>query len=381
MSEPPDDPCLSRRGGRALRAAMPSPPAADAPAAAADSADLRRPRLLRALAGETLDRPPVWFMRQAGRYLPEYREMRARAPDFIAFCLDPTAAAEVTLQPMRRFPYDAAIVFADILLIPGALGQKVWFEAGEGPRLGPLPPLQAVRERIEGAAAELDPVCETLRKVRAALEPDRALIGFAGAPWTVATYMLQGRGGQRDAAIAQAYADPAAIDALLELLVEATARYLAAQAQAGAQVLQIFESWAEGLAEDLFERLVLGPHARLVSRLRALGCDTPLIGFPRGAGALLERYADEVETQGVGLDTQTPSALGRRIQAGGRTVQGALDPLLLRAGGPALTTRVTRLLEQWGSGPYIFNLGHGILPDTPIPHVEAVLAQVTGVRV
>ena len=345
-----------------------------------DTPPAGRPRFLRALAGETLDRPPVWFMRQAGRYLPEYREMRARAPDFIAFCLDPEAAAEVTLQPMRRFPYDAAIVFADILLIPRALGQAVWFEAGEGPRLGPLPPLEALREHVAGAAEALDPVCETLRRVRAALEPERALIGFAGAPWTVATYMLEGRGGRRDEAIAKAYADPVGIDALLSVLVEATAHYLAAQGRAGAQALQIFESWAEGLAEDLFERLVLAPHQRLVARLRELGCDTPLIGFPRGAGALLERYAEEVETQGVGLDTQTPALLGRRIQAGGRTVQGALDPLLLRAGGPALSARVTRLMEQWGSGPYVFNLGHGILPDTPIPHVEAVLAQVTGVR-
>ncbi len=338
------------------------------------------PRFLRALAGETLDRPPVWFMRQAGRYLPEYREMRAKAPDFIAFCLDPEAAAEVTLQPMRRFPYDAAIVFADILLIPRALGQAVWFEAGEGPRLGPLPPVEALRERVEGAAGELEAVCETLRRVRAALEPERALIGFAGAPWTVLTYMLQGKGGERDEAIAKAYADPAGTDALLAVLVEATARYLAAQAQAGAQALQIFESWAEGLAEDLFERLVLASHAALVARLRELGCDTPLIGFPRGAGALVERYAEEVRVQGVGLDTQATGALGRRIQAGGQAVQGALDPLLLRAGGPALSTRVTRLLEQWGSGPYVFNLGHGILPDTPIAHVEAVLAQVTGTR-
>ena len=352
-------------------------------ASSSASASPERPRLLRALADETADRPPVWFMRQAGRYLPEYREMRAKAPDFIAFCLDPQAAAEVTLQPLRRFPYDAAIVFADILLIPRALGQEVWFETGEGPRLGPLPAVEALRERVEGAAGALCAVGETLRRVRAELDREnrgRALIGFAGAPWTVATYMLQGRGGGRDAAIAQAYADPAAIDALLAVLVEATARYLVMQAQAGAQALQIFESWAEGLAEDLFERLVLGPHARLVARLRELGCELPLIGFPRGAGSLLERYAEEVEVQAVGLDTQTPALLGRRIQAGGRTVQGALDPLLLRAGGPQLSTRVNRLLEQWGSGPYVFNLGHGILPDTPLAHVEAVLAQVTGER-
>ena len=336
-----------------------------------------RPALLRVLAGERTVRPPVWFMRQAGRHLPEYRALRATAPDFVAFCLDPVKAAEATLQPMRRFPYDAAIVFADILLVPRALGQEVRFEAGEGPRLGPLPSVGSMRDLAVGAGGALCVVGETLARVRAALEPERALIGFAGAPWTVATYMLQGRGGERDAAIARAYAEPEATDALLEVLVEATAHYLVMQARAGAQALQLFESWAEGLAEDLFDRLVVGPHRRLLARLRALGCDLPVIGFPRGAGALLEGYAQAVPVQAVGLDTQTPAAFGRRLQAGGMAIQGALDPLLLRAGGPALDRRVEALLAQWGGGPYVFNLGHGILPDTPIPHVEQVLARVT----
>jgi len=334
------------------------------------------PLLLQALAGRTLPRPPVWFMRQAGRYLPEYRAVRATQPDFIAFCLNPEAAAEVTMQPMRRFPFDAAIVFADILLIPRALGQAVWFEAGEGPQLGPLPELEALRAGVAGAADALSAVGETLARVRAALEPERALIGFAGAPWTVATYMLAGK--DRDAARTQAYEDPERVDALLGILVEATADYLAMQARAGAQVLKLFESWAEGLPEDLFARLVTEPHRRIVERLRARGVAAPVIGFARGAGALVEGYAAAGFVEGVALDTQASADLGRRVQRQGRTIQGALDPLLIRAGGAALDRRVDQLLEQWGAGPYIFNLGHGILPDTPIPHVEQVLQRVTG---
>lgn len=336
------------------------------------------PRLLRALAGETLDRPPIWFMRQAGRSLPEYRELRARAPDFIAFCFNPEMAAEATLQPMRRFPMDAAIVFADILLIPQALGQEVWFETGEGPRLGALPPMEALRDAIEGSTAKLTNVGETLSRVRAVLEPERALIGFAGAPWTVATYMIEGRGSQREAARTYAYQYPEQLDALLDVLVDATARYLVMQARAGAQVLKLFESWAENLAEDVFERIVIGPHIRIIEQVRAAGVDAPFIGFPRGCGALAENYAARVPVQGVALDTQASAAMGRRIQAGGKTIQGALDNLLLRAGGRALDARVDGLLEAWSSGPYIFNLGHGVLPDTPIDHIARVVARVTG---
>jgi uroporphyrinogen decarboxylase len=316
-------------------------------------------------------------MRQAGRSLPEYRELRTRAKDFIAFCHDPQMAAEATLQPMRRFPMDAAIVFADILLIPGALGQQVWFEAGEGPRLGPLPPLEAMEAEVEASTERLAAIGETLRLVRAALEPERALIGFAGAPWTVATYMIEGRGSDRARARAMAMAEPAFIDRLIAILVDATARYLAMQAQAGAQVLKLFESWAELLPEDLFHRVVTRPHAEIVRRLREGGIDIPVIGFPRGAGALVEDYAAGAGVQVVALDVQAPAALGQRLQKT-HAIQGALDPLLLRAGGPALDARCDQLLEQWGGGPYIFNLGHGVLPDTPIAHIEQALKRVTG---
>ncbi|HEY2481430.1 MAG TPA: uroporphyrinogen decarboxylase [Caulobacteraceae bacterium] len=336
------------------------------------------PKLLRVLKGETQTRPPIWFMRQAGRSLPEYHALRERAGDFMTLALSPEMAAEVTLQPMRRFAFDAAIVFADILLIPKALGQEVWFVPGEGPRLGPLPALEVLEARVAECAEALAAVGETLRLVRARLEPERALIGFAGGPWTVATYMLQGRGGEREAARARAFENPGEVQALVNLLTKATGRYLAMQAQAGAQVLQIFESWAEQLPEDLFEALVIGPHRQIVSYLRRQGFDTPVIGFPRGAGALVERYAVEAEVEGVGLDVQAPAALGRRLQKH-VAIQGALDPLLLRAGGPALDRRVDALTAQWGNGPYIFNLGHGVLPDTPVDHIARVVERVAGV--
>jgi len=335
------------------------------------------PSLIRVLQGETLDRPPVWFMRQAGRYLPEYRALRAQAPDFIAFCLNPEMAAEATLQPMRRFGFDAAIVFADILLIPQALGQEVWFETGEGPRLGELPGVGRMRELADGAGQYLHQVGQTLSLVRSQLEPERALIGFAGAPWTVATYMLDGHHntigkGERATARSYAYSDPEKVDAVLAVLVEATARYLKMQADAGADALKIFESWAEGLPDDLFERLVLKPHQALVARVRELGVTVPLIGFPRGSALHADRYAREVDVQGVALDTACSLERGRLVQAI-KPIQGALDPLLLRVGGAALDRRVDELVEAWGSGPWIFNLGHGILPDVPIAHVEQVL--------
>jgi len=319
-------------------------------------------------------------MRQAGRYLPEYRALRATTPDFISFCLDPEKAAEATLQPMRRFGFDAAIVFADILLIPRALGQEVWFEASEGPRLGTLPSVEAMRDLSAGAGEALKQVGQTLSIVRSQLEPERALIGFAGAPWTVATYMLDGEArsigkGERAQARTYAYDEPEKVAALLNVLVEATAHYLKMQADSGAQVLKIFESWAEGLPEDLFESLVLRPHQKLVRRVRELGVTVPLIGFPRGSAALAERYAAEVDVQAVALDTACTLEIGCRVQAI-KPIQGALDPLLLRAGGPMLDRRVDQLLEAWGQGPWIFNLGHGILPDVPIAHVEQVLKRI-----
>lgn len=335
------------------------------------------PKFLSVLAGETAERPPVWFMRQAGRYLPEYRAVRATAQDFISFCLNPEKAAEVTLQPLRRFPYDAAIVFADILLIPGALGQKVWFEAGEGPKLGELPDLDAMADKTQQAGEALKAVGETLSRVRADIDPSKALIGFAGAPWTVATYMIEGGSSDRSGARTFAYQNADKLDRLIQILVDATVDYLAMQAASGAQALKLFESWAEGLSEPLFERLVTRPHIAIAEGLRARGVTVPLIGFPRGAGTLVEAYAQAVPVEGVALDTSASAKLGQSIQKT-KTIQGALDPLLLRAGGAALDERVEQMLAQWGQGPYIFNLGHGILPDTPIAHVEQVLKRVTG---
>ena len=289
----------------------------------------------------------------------------------------PKKAAEVTLQPTRRFAFDAAIVFADILLIPRALGQEVWFEAGEGPRLGPLPELSRLRDGVAGCGERLSSIGDTLRLVRSRLEPDRALIGFAGGPWTVATYMLQGRGGDQEQARARAFAEPEFVKELVEILTDATVDYLIMQARAGAQVLKIFESWAEKIPEDVFATLVTLPHRRIVDRLRSEGVQAPVIGFPRGAGALIEGYADQAGVQGVALDVQASAALGQRLQRH-VTIQGALDPLLLRAGGEAMDRRVDQLVEQWGGGPYIFNLGHGVLPDTPVEHIARVVDRVRG---
>jgi uroporphyrinogen decarboxylase len=336
-----------------------------------------QPLLLRALAGETLERPPIWFMRQAGRTLPEYRALREKAPDFIGFCLNPEMAAEATLQPMRRFPLSAAIVFADILLLPRALGQEVWFEAGEGPKLGALPPIDALAGQVEASTGRMAAVGETLKRVRAELEPERALIGFAGAPWTVATYMLERGSSDRQGARTYAYTNAADLDRLIDVLVEATILYLAMQARSGAQALKIFESWAENLPQDLFDRLVIGPHARIVKGLRDMGVTVPVIGFPRGAPGLVERYSELAGTDAVALDVGVSAEAGQRIQKT-KAIQGALDPLLLRAGGAALDARVDQLLAQWGGGPYVFNLGHGLLPDTPISHIDRVVRRVTG---
>ncbi len=332
---------------------------------------------LRVLAGHTPERPPVWFMRQAGRYLPEYRAVRATTPDFVSFCLDPEKAAEVTLQPLRRFPFDAAIIFADILLLPKALGQEVRFEAGEGPRLGALPDQDTMLSLAPSAGEALKAVGQSLSRVRAALSPDKALIGFCGAPWTVATYMLDGE-AKEDRATARRYAyeKPDVVAGVLDALIEGSAHYLKMQADSGAQVLKIFESWAEGLPEPLFETLVIESHQRLIARTRELGVTVPIIGFPRGAAAYVERYAQAVPVQAVALDSACPLEVGLRVQKH-KCIQGALDPLLLRAGGEALIYRVDTLRNTWGQGPYIFNLGHGILPDTPIDHVEQVLNRLT----
>jgi uroporphyrinogen decarboxylase len=342
-----------------------------------------RPLFLRALDREPVERPPIWFMRQAGRCLPEYRALRAQVKDMLALCADPRVAAEVTLQPMRRFAFDAAIVFADILLVTIALGQEVWFEAGEGPRLGPLPSLAAMADAVGELPTKLGYVGETLQRVRAELEPERALIGFAGAPWTLATYMLVGFGGEagRAQAKAIAVAEPERVEALVDLLAEATIPYLAMQVRAGAQALQIFESWAEVLPEpDLFERLVVRPHARIVQGLRGAGATVPVIGFPREAApALLRPYAAASGVQAVSLGSSVSADLGRALQTT-VAIQGALSPELLRDGGAGLTQRVDELLEQWSGGPYIFNLAHGVLPDTPIAHIHSAVDQVTAWR-
>ncbi|HEY3887524.1 MAG TPA: uroporphyrinogen decarboxylase [Caulobacteraceae bacterium] len=344
---------------------------------------LSEPLLLKALKGETSERPPIWFMRQAGRCLPEYRELRAGAGgDFLTLCFNPEIATEITLQPMRRFAYDAAIVFSDIVPIALALGQKVWFEAGEGPRMGPLPATGALAAEIEASTARLAPIGETVRRVRAALEPERAVIGFAGGPWTVATYMLQGRGGEtaRAMARAHAFAELEAVGELVDVVAEATWRYLAMQVEAGAQALQIFESWADQLPQPVFERLVVRPHARIVEALRAAGVTVPVIGFPRGAPeSLIEPYVRATGVQGVGLGTGFSPELGRRLQKT-VTIQGALDPQVLLAGGPALDAGVDALLADWGDGPWIFNLGHGVAPTTPVEHIGRVVERVTAWR-
>ncbi|HWE99541.1 MAG TPA: uroporphyrinogen decarboxylase [Caulobacteraceae bacterium] len=335
--------------------------------------------MLRVLAGERVDPPPVWIMRQAGRYLPEYHQIRGQARDFMDFCYTPDLAFEAVMQPLRRFDLDAAIVFSDILVIPDALGRKVWFVAGEGPRLEPL--LEAEHWRLSPAETvpqRLAPVYETLARLRASLDPKIALIGFAGGPWTVATYMIQGEGGDKDRCRRFAYQRPADLDALLSDLVEATAQHLAAQARAGAQVLQIFESWSEGLPEPLFERVILAPTTAVVKRLRALGCAVPVIGFPRGAGPHLARYAHETGVTALGVDTQTPAHFARAAAPAGMPLQGNLDPQALIVGGDVLAREARRVVDAFRGGPHIFNLGHGITPATPPEHLTQLIAAVKG---
>jgi uroporphyrinogen decarboxylase len=335
--------------------------------------------LLRVLAGERQATPPIWFMRQAGRYLPEYRELRKQSKTFLDFCYAPALATEAVMQPLRRYPLDAAILFSDILVVPHALGRDVQFLEGEGPRLDPLigaaswklgDPLKAVER--------LAPVYEAVERIRAGLPEGVALIGFAGGPWTVATYMLQGRGGEKDECRRAAWAHPADVDALLEVLVETTARHLVAQARAGAEALQVFESWAEGLAEPLFERLVIQPTARLVARVRALGVSAPIIGFPRGGGHHIARYAAETGVTAMGIDTGTPAARVISALPPGLPLQGNLDPQLLVAGGDALRAGVRHVLRDFAGAPHIFNLGHGITPDARPEHVTMMIEAVRG---
>ena len=336
--------------------------------------------LLRALAGGRLDVPPIWLMRQAGRYLPEYRALRAKAPDFLSFCLTPELAAEATLQPIRRFAFDAAIVFADILVVPHALGQRVEFREGEGPVLAAIRDERDIRKFEPGRVAERSaPVRETLRQVRAALEPDIALIGFAGAPWTVATYMVEG-GTSRDFARTKrwAYADTSSFAGLIDCLVSATTSYLLSQIEAGADAIQLFDSWAGVLPEGEFQRWVIEPTARIVRALKARHPTVPIIGFPRGAGVLYEAYARDTGVDAVSLDSVVPLAWAREHVQTHHAVQGNLDPVLLMTGGPAMTTAARAIVAALRGGPFVFNLGHGILPETPPEHVTALVEAVRG---
>jgi uroporphyrinogen decarboxylase len=328
--------------------------------------------LLNALAGRANTPPPLWLMRQAGRYLPEYREVRSKVASFLDLCRTPELAAEVTLQPLRRFAFDAAIVFSDILMIPYALGRKVEFIEGEGPRLDPVKDAKDLeRLKLAGAADRLAPVYETIEHVTAELPEVVPLIGFCGAPWTVATYMVEG-GGSKDQAAARAWAyrEPDTFQHLIDLLVETSAQYLIAQVKAGARVLQIFDSWAGSLPEDEFARWCIVPTRDIVKRVKAAVPEVPVIGFPRGSGPLAERYVKEAGVDAVGCDTALPVDWIRDRLQKIVPVQGNLDPLLLVAGGPALETRVKTILATLGKGAFIFNLGHGILPETPIENVE-----------
>ncbi|MEM9284675.1 MAG: uroporphyrinogen decarboxylase [Pseudomonadota bacterium] len=326
------------------------------------------------LRGETLTPPPIWFMRQAGRYLPEYREVRAKHPSFVEFCLHPEDAAEVTLQPIRRFDVDAAILFADILLIPHAIGQGVRFAAGEGPLLEPVVSPQLL-DRFDptNVLPALAPVFETVERVRAALPKEKALIGFAGAPWTVATYMINGQGTKDPAATRRlVYSDPEMIDRLVTMLVDATADYLIAQAKAGANALKLFDSWAAGLPEDLFRKLCLEPSAEIAKRVKA-AADVPIIYLPKGAGPLYTQAAENDAFDGIALDFALPPSWARDALGSATALQGGLDPLLVVQGGPAMERAAKELLETFKSRPYIFNCGHGFVPETPPEHVAELV--------
>jgi uroporphyrinogen decarboxylase len=334
--------------------------------------------LLRVLAGETVPTPPVWLMRQAGRYLPEYRATRAEAGSFLDLCYRPDLATEVTLQPIRRFGFDAAIIFSEILVIPHALGRSVRFEAGEGPRLEPLDTPEKIATLAMAADfTKLEPVFEALRRVRAELDPKIALIGFCGAPWTVATYMVAGQGTPDQApARMLAYREPKAFAKIIDVLVENSIQYLLGQLKAGADALQIFDTWAGVLPPREFQRWSVEPTRRIVEGVRAKAPNARIIGFPRGADAQLPLYIGRTGVDGVSIDwAAEPSLIRERVQSQ-VAVQGNLDPLALIAGGDALDRAVDDALENYAGGRYIFNLGHGIQPETPIPHVEQMLTRV-----
>jgi len=333
---------------------------------------------LEVLAGRKQAVPPIWMMRQAGRYLPEYRALRAKAGGFLDLCFTPDYAAEVTLQPIRRFNFDAAIIFSDILVIPHALGRVVRFEAGEGPRLDPLDTPDKVAGLSSHADfAKLEPVFEALRRVRRELDTKTALIGFCGAPWTVATYMVAGQGTPDQApARMLAYRHPEAFEKIIDVLVENSIQYLLGQLQAGADALQIFDTWAGVLPPREFKRWSIEPTRRIVEGVRKQIPTAKVIGFPRSAGAQLPDYVEATLVDGVSIDwTAEPSLIRERVQ-NRVAVQGNLDPLALIAGGAALDRAIDDILENYAGGRLIFNLGHGILPETPIAHVEQMIKRV-----
>lgn len=336
------------------------------------------PPLLAVLAGERLDPPPIWLMRQAGRYLPEYRALRADKGGFLALVYDSAAAAEVTLQPVRRFGMDAAILFSDILIVPHAMGMGLTFGVGEGPRLTP-PLLDGKLDALLPALERFNPVYETVRRVAAELPPSTALIGFAGSPWTVATYMVAGEGSKdQGEARRLAYRDPGAFQALIDRIVSVTVDYLSGQIDAGAQTVQLFDSWSGSLAPAEFERWVIAPTADIVGRLMVRHGEVPIIGFPKGAGAKLAAYAAETGIDAVGLDETIDPAWADAMLPPGMPVQGNIDPLALITGGARLREAVTRVRTAFENRPHVFNLGHGILQDTPIANVEELLKMVRG---
>ncbi|MEQ9518940.1 MAG: uroporphyrinogen decarboxylase [Parvibaculum sp.] len=337
-------------------------------------------KFIRALKGEKLAVPPIWLMRQAGRYLPEYRATRKVAGSFLDLCYTPEHAVEVTLQPIRRYGFDASIMFSDILVVPDALGQKVWFEEGVGPRLEPISSVEELKALDPSRVlSHLAPVFETVKGLRENLPAETALIGFAGAPWTVATYMVGGRGSpDQGAAKAWAYADRQGFQSLIDLLTDVTGDYLEAQVKAGAEVLQIFDTWAGSLPSDFFRSFCLEPVQKLRARLKASCPDVPVIAFPRGVGAAYETYFLETAVDAVSIDTSIDPKWAARVLQPLGAVQGNLDPLLLVAGGAAMDKGVDDILAALSGGPFVFNLGHGIVPQTPPEHVERLVKRIRG---
>jgi len=333
---------------------------------------------LNALKGQAQAVPPLWLMRQAGRYLPEYRALRGQSPNFLEFCYTPELATEVTLQPLRRYGFDAAILFSDILVVPDALGQRVRFLEGEGPVLDPIEDAAGIAGlRFDGALEHLSPVLETVARLSREIPETTALIGFAGAPWTVATYMVEG-GGSKDHAKARiwAYAAPDSFARLIDLLVETTAAYLIAQVAHGAEALQLFDTWAGVLAPSQFARWVVEPTRDIVARVRAAYPEVPIIGFPRGAAMLYPDFVRRTGVTGVSIDNSVPPEWARDHIQGLACVQGNLDNMALVAGGEAQDAETRRILEALSGGPFIFNLGHGILPTTPPEHVARLVETV-----